>query len=129
MNRTTLTLLFAICLLASEANAFAPNVKTSAKTSLHMAVVAPLNRVTGQSQLDPAVIQRYADLPMPANTVLAEYVWVDAEGNTRSKTRTLPSAKVRFTDESLELLLYLHVLRFGTFFSGIVARNVAQVEF
>jgi glutamine synthetase len=57
--------------------------------------VSTLNRVTGQSQLDPAVIQRYADLPMPPDTVLAEYVWVDADGNTRSKTRTLPPAKVR----------------------------------
>jgi glutamine synthetase len=84
-----------LCLLAS-ATAFAPSVRTaaslrSATTSLSAGV---LNRVTGQSQLDPAVIQRYMDLPMPADTVLAEYVWVDADGACRSKTRTLPAKKV-----------------------------------
>ena len=57
--------------------------------------VIPLNRITGQSQLDPTVIQKYLDLPMPEDTVLAEYVWVDAVGNTRSKTRTLPTHKVK----------------------------------
>ena len=56
--------------------------------------VIPLSRVTGQSQLDPLVIQKYLDLPMPEDTVLAEYVWVDAVGNTRSKTRTLPVSNV-----------------------------------
>jgi hypothetical protein len=97
---SSLTMKFALslCLLAS-ATAFAPSVRTAASlrsagvsTSLSMAGV--LNRVTGQSQLDPAVIQRYMDLPMPADTVLAEYVWVDADGACRSKTRTLPAAKV-----------------------------------
>jgi glutamine synthetase len=53
-----------------------------------------LDRQTGKSQLDPAVIARYADLSYPEDTILAEYVWVDAEGNTRSKTRTLPAKKV-----------------------------------
>jgi glutamine synthetase len=56
--------------------------------------MASLSKVTGQSQLDPAVIARYSDLPFPAGVILAEYVWVDAVGNTRSKTRTLPAAKV-----------------------------------
>jgi hypothetical protein len=41
------------------------------------------------------VIDRYDRLPYPAETILAEYVWVDAVGNTRSKTRTLPASKVR----------------------------------
>jgi hypothetical protein len=54
-----------------------------------------LDRTTGKSQLDPAVIDRYDRLPYPAETILAEYVWVDAVGNTRSKTRTLPASKVR----------------------------------
>lgn len=54
-----------------------------------------LDRKTGQSQLDPAVIDRYMDLPFPPDKVLAEYVWVDADGNTRSKTRTLKADKVR----------------------------------
>jgi len=52
-----------------------------------------LGKATGKSSLDPAVIERYNSLPYPDDTILAEYVWVDADGNTRSKTRTLPSAK------------------------------------
>jgi len=52
-----------------------------------------LGKTTGKSSLDPAVIERYNSLPYPDDTILAEYVWVDADGNTRSKTRTLPSAK------------------------------------
>jgi glutamine synthetase len=50
---------------------------------------------TGKSQLDPMVIAKYNSLPYPEDTILAEYVWVDAVGNTRSKTRTLPAKKVR----------------------------------
>ena len=57
-----------------------------------------LDRKTGQSQLDPAVIDRYNALPFPADKVLAEYVWVDADGNTRSKTRTLTPSKVASVD-------------------------------
>ena len=53
-----------------------------------------MNEATGRSSLDPAVIDRYNDLPFPTDTILAEYVWVDADGNTRSKTRSLPAAKV-----------------------------------
>jgi hypothetical protein len=35
------------------------------------------------------------NLPMSdPDLILAEYVWVDAVGNTRSKTRTLPLSKV-----------------------------------
>lgn len=46
---------------------------------------------TGQSQLDPAVIDRYARIPYPKHLILAEYVWIDAIGECRSKTRTLPA--------------------------------------
>jgi glutamine synthetase len=59
-----------------------------------------LEAETGRSQLDPAVIARYNALPFPEDMVLAEYVWVDAVGNTRSKTRTLPAKKA----ESVETL-------------------------
>jgi glutamine synthetase len=52
-----------------------------------------LKSQTGQSSLDPAVIAKYDSLPFPEGKVLAEYVWVDAVGNTRSKTRTLPASK------------------------------------
>lgn len=96
MNRFSASFLLGL-FAVNVTTGFVPNVKPIPQSSLYMAVVAPLNRVTGQSQLDPAVIQRYADLPMPANTVLAEYVWVDAEGNTRSKTRTLVASKVWFS--------------------------------
>jgi len=82
-----------ICLLslASYATAFAP-MAPSAKTS--SALQSVLKPTTGQSQLDPSVIDKYSALPYPDDLIMAEYVWVDAEGNTRSKTRTLPSKKV-----------------------------------
>lgn len=50
---------------------------------------------TGQSAMDPAVISKYDALPFPTDKVLAEYVWVDAVGNTRSKTRTLEAKKTK----------------------------------
>lgn len=80
--------------IVASSDAFAPLAaqRSMTTTALNVGV---MNRVTGQSQLDPAVIQRYMDLPFPPDTVLAEYVWVDADGNTRSKTRTLPASKVR----------------------------------
>ena len=53
-----------------------------------------LTKTTGKSSLDPAVIAKYDALAYPKDLVLAEYVWVDADGNTRSKTRTLPATKV-----------------------------------
>jgi len=52
-----------------------------------------MKQTTGQSALDPQVISRYDSLAYPSDKVLAEYVWVDAVGNTRSKTRTLPASK------------------------------------
>jgi len=52
-----------------------------------------LRRVTGLSPLDPAVIARSNALPYPEGIIVAEYVWMDAVGNTRSKTRTLPAEK------------------------------------
>jgi glutamine synthetase len=79
--------------LTGYVSAFSPMVgKARPQTSLQMAGV--LQGVTGRSQLDPAVIDRYDSLPFPADKILAEYVWVDADGGTRSKTRTLPAAKV-----------------------------------
>ncbi|KAL7559138.1 hypothetical protein ACA910_010218 [Epithemia clementina (nom. ined.)] len=71
--------------------AFSPATPQRRTSALYMAGV--LGKVTGRSALDPAVIAKYRDLPFPADKVLAEYVWVDADGKTRSKTRTLPAAK------------------------------------
>jgi len=73
-------------------NAFAPNAAFSRGSSA-LAMSNILSTKTGQSSLDPAVTERYNSLPIPSEKVLAEYVWVDAEGNTRSKTRTLPAAR------------------------------------
>jgi hypothetical protein len=70
-----------------------PVARSTTSSSTHLFTM--LDRKTGQSQLDPAVIDRFMDLPFPPDKVLAEYVWVDADGNTRSKTRTLAAAKVR----------------------------------
>ena len=79
---------------ASTAMAFAPVVNQPKSTALN----AVLGKVTGQSSLDPAVIAKYDSLPFPAKDIMAEYVWVDGEGNTRSKTRTLPAAKAEAVD-------------------------------
>lgn len=84
------TAVFALFLAPSAA--FAPSFVPRPATALG---VGMLDRQTGKSQLDPAVIAKYSSLPFPADKVLAEYVWVDAAGNTRSKTRTLPAKKVR----------------------------------
>jgi glutamine synthetase len=86
-------------LLVAPTFAFAPAVvrdgrravASATSTTLHVNL---LERTTGESQLDPIVIDRFNALPFPKDKVLAEYVWVDAAGNTRSKTRTLAAAKV-----------------------------------
>ena len=85
----------ALLACASSALAFAPATFQRKASSALYAADGILNKKTGQSSLDPAVIDKYNSLPFPADSVLAEYVWVDAVGNTRSKSRTLPVAKVR----------------------------------
>ena len=80
-------------LTVSAAAAFAPPAFSARKGSALNAEL--MNQQTGQSSLDPAVIAKYGDLPFPADKVLAEYVWVDAVGNTRSKTRTLDAKKAK----------------------------------
>jgi len=86
--------IIAIATSASQALAFAPISSQQRSTSLN----AVLSKATGQSSMDPAVIARYDALPYPDDSILAEYVWVDAIGNTRSKTRTLPSKKTESVD-------------------------------
>ena len=76
---------------SSTANAFSPSSKNVHRSSALGAELLP--KVTGLSPLDPSVIAKYDALPFPDEKVLAEYVWVDAVGNTRSKTRTLPASK------------------------------------
>ena len=86
----------AILSLAASASAFAPSLTTPSRTALSM--VNPLSITTGQAQLDHDVINRFNDLPYPADKVLAEYVWVDAKGECRSKTRTLPVKRTESVD-------------------------------
>merc|ERR1712232_1473983 len=64
-------------------------------TSLNMSL---LSSATGKAALDPDVVERYSALAYPADKILAEYVWVDAVGNTRSKTRTLAASKAKSVD-------------------------------
>jgi glutamine synthetase len=68
--------------------AFAPSIISKPTSSTALNVV--LTKNTGRSALDPTVIDKYDALTFPDDKILAEYVWVDAVGNTRSKTRTLP---------------------------------------
>jgi len=91
------TAVFYLC--ATSVAAFSPLAGVSragtglgTSTSLNVNMLA---RETGRAQLDPAVVAKYDALSFPDDTVLAEYVWVDADGNTRSKTRTIPAKKVR----------------------------------
>ena len=89
--------LASIAVLAGSTVAFQRPIPSG--RSLTSALQSTLQRETGRSQLDPAVIQRYNELPFPADTILAEYVWVDAVGSTRSKTRTLPAKKVSLSSQ------------------------------
>lgn len=84
----------AVIAAASGASAFAPAPIYSRQGTSLFASDGIMKKQTGQSSLDPAVIARYNALPFPDDKILAEYVWIDAEGNTRSKTRTLEKHKV-----------------------------------
>jgi len=87
----------AVCVaFLSTAAAFAPSAN-NVKFSTSLNVILP--KTTGQSALDPAVIAKYDSLAFPADKVMAEYVWVDAVGNTRSKTRTLSPDRVESVDK------------------------------
>lgn len=85
----------ALLLSLGSASAFMGPTAGSGRTSSALGSIKNLLETrTGRSQLDPAVVDRFSQLPFPEDKILAEYVWVDAVGNTRSKTRTLPAKKV-----------------------------------
>jgi len=84
---------FAVTIASSAAFTIGPVSRSS--TSLKAGI---LPAVTGQSPIDPTVIAKYDSLAFPDDVILAEYVWVDAVGNTRSKTRTLPKDKADSVD-------------------------------
>jgi hypothetical protein len=90
---------------AAPPAAVAPSSSSSRSSSSSTRLYTMLDRRTGKSQLDPAVIDRFASLPFPPGKILAEYVWVDADGNCRSKTRTLAAEKVRGTSEESQWLV------------------------
>lgn len=120
--------LYLSAFLAASAAAFAPTFHSSSRASTALNTV--LDRQTGRSQLDPAVIDRYSALPYPKDKVLAEYVWVDADGNTRSKTRTLPVNKVCLCDRG-GMKFYEkdgRRLTFSFLLTVQVGRDLAQVE-
>jgi glutamine synthetase len=102
-------LFLAVSLLAPSALAFQPvslggGLARSSRSSASFTALGAVNalkRETGRAQLDPAVVSKYESLPFPADLILAEYIWVDADGNTRSKTRTLPAKKVRTRNTQL----------------------------
>lgn len=81
--------------LVGGASAFAPSAPFG-RLPTSLGVI--MTKKTGQSSLDPIVYERYHDLPFPEDKILAEYVWVDAVGSPRSKTRTLPAAKAESVD-------------------------------
>jgi len=86
-------------LVVAGAAAFAP-MQQAARPSTSLGMVdAILKKHTGQASLDPSVVAQYASLPLPTDKVLAEYVWVDAVGNTRSKTRTLPTDRTKAVED------------------------------
>jgi len=93
-KKSKMKLTSAILLLsASTVTAFAPaNFAARQQTALGAEL---LSTKTGMSSLDPAVIAKYDALPFPEDKVLAEYVWIDAKGECRSKTRTLGPDKVK----------------------------------
>ena len=69
---------------------------SSSSSSLHTST--HLRIQTGKSQLDTAVVSCFNSLPYPPDKILAEYVWVDAKGDCRSKSRTLPSNRGKSVD-------------------------------
>eukprot|EP01041_Mallomonas_annulata_P010674 gene10674-22277_t len=55
---------------------------------------ANLERQTGKSGMDVGVLNRYMSLPQNGK-IQAEYIWIDAAGKTRSKTRTLEKSAAK----------------------------------
>jgi len=74
--------------IASAATAFVPSIGLRAPTAARHAV-----RMAESVELDAGVLARYMDLPVTGK-VQAEYIFIDAEGDVRSKCRTVTSDKV-----------------------------------
>ena len=65
-----------------------PSLMLSARS----AVRAPAPRMAEAVSLDTAVLDRYMSLPVKGK-VQAEYLWIDADGDLRSKCRTVDAGK------------------------------------
>jgi glutamine synthetase len=53
-----------------------------------------------QTSSSPSETQKYLQLDQKGK-IMAEYVWIDADGGTRSKSRTLDAKDVAYTPENL----------------------------
>ena len=60
---------------------------------LSMTASEPMQRITGRSAMEVGILDRYMALPQNGK-IQAEYVWIDAAGKTRSKTRSLDKSRV-----------------------------------
>ena len=110
-----------VVLAAAGASAFSPSASLGRRVTSLALGNGILPKVTGRSSLDPAVIDRYNALPFPDDKILADYVWVDADGNCRSKTRTLPKKKVRASC-LIALALYVTVSFLSTNLTSLTTR-------
>mmetsp|Transcript_29214 Transcript_29214/g.67018 ORF Transcript_29214/g.67018 Transcript_29214/m.67018 type:complete len:127 (-) Transcript_29214:2398-2778(-) len=92
-----------------------------------------LPAVSGLSAFDANIILKYEALTFPEGKVLAEYVWIDASGNCRSKTRTLPANKVNINQRCWYYFLMVpHILSNLSFplnAIGYKSRFASKMEF
>jgi hypothetical protein len=112
-----------VFIAATCASAFqspAAFTRSSQSSALQMAV---LSSQTGKSSLDPAVIDKYNALPFPSDQILAEYVWVDAVGNTRSKTRTLLASKVNHKLKKYRKYCHSQIKKYSHIFISLSIRS------
>jgi len=90
------TALIAISVGTASAFTAAPAFRTKPTSALKGST---MDVSSGKASLDPSVVDRFNALPFAQNKVLAEYVWVDAKGELRSKTRTLEATKAKLVEQ------------------------------
>lgn len=78
-------------------NAFQASFGSRRSLSRGISMMEPLERVTGKSSMDVGILNRYLSLDQH-DKIQAEYVWIDAVGKTRCKTRTLEKSRVANMD-------------------------------
>lgn len=81
------------CGLVSLTSAWVSSVLRNPKyTTTNMHMNANLERQSGKSSMDVGILDRYMSLGQHGK-IQAEYIWIDAVGKTRSKSRTLDKIK------------------------------------